>query len=310
MAKALRSSTLDPFFLNLDTLYQRGYMAGETTYEQWSQQVTSTSTSTVHGWLDKFPKLREWLPGPRQIETYVTQSYTLKNKRFELSGAIQVDDLDDDQYGLYAPAAEMAGMQSREWPDDQLTPVLEAGNTATTFDGAAFFSASHPTDTATPGSANQSNLFTSSAFSATTASNNRASMRKFKGRDGKPLGMNMKAVMGPPALESAMLQAANAEFIVATFGINANSGSQTNVLRGSFTPIINAKLTSDTTWYGFDNRWPLKAMIWQLRMAPRFTLRVSPTDENVAKDDQYEWYVKARGVGGYGLWFMAFQATA
>lgn len=309
MAKAVRSSSLDPFFLNLDTLYQRGYMAGETTWEQWAQKVISTSSSTVHGWLDKFPKLQEWL-GAYDINAYVAQSYTLKNKRFVLATGIQIDDVDDDQMGLYGPAAEMMGMQAAEWPDDQMTPVLEAGTSVVTFDNADFFSASHPTDTATPGSASQSNLFSTSAFNATNVSANRAAMRKFKGRDGKPLGMNMKAVMLPPELESAGLQIANGEYIVATFGINAATGSQTNVLRGSFTPIINAKLTSATTWYGFDNRWPLKAMIWQERMAPKFTLAVDPQSENVLKDDQYLMRVKARGAGGYGLWFMAFQATA
>lgn len=308
MAKPLRGSSLDPFFLSLDTLYQSGYMAGDTTYEQWAQTVTSNSKSMVHGWLDKFPKLREWI-GPRDVNNYVAQSYTLTNKKFELTMGVEVDDIDDDQYGLYAPAAEMMGMQAKEWPDDQLTPVLEAGPTSNTFDGVPFFSASHPQDTANLATV-QSNLFTTNAFTAANLATSRSNMRKFKGRDGKPLGMNLKAVMLPPELEQAGLQLANGEFIVATFGANAATGSQTNVLRGSFTPIINPKLTSATTWYGFDNRWPLKAMIWQLRMAPRFTLKVNPNDDNVFKDDQYLMGVKARGVGGYGLWFMACQNTA
>lgn len=309
MAKPLRSSNLDPFFLSLDTLYQSGYMGGETTYEQWAQTVTSVSKQTVHGWLDKFPKLREWI-GPRDVQNYVAQSYTLTNKKFELTVGVEVDDIDDDQYGLYGPAAEMMGMQAKEWPDDQLTPVLEAGPSSNTYDAVPFFSASHPIDTVNSGAGTQSNLFTTTAFSASAVGTTRSNMRKFKGRDGKPLGMNLRAVMLPAELEQAGLQVANSEFIVATFGINAATGSQTNVLRGSFTPIINPKLTSPTTWYGFDNRWPLKSMIWQLRMAPRFTLKVNPNDDNVFTSDQYLMGVKARGVGGYGLWFMAFQATA
>lgn len=309
MAKPLRSSSLNPFFLSLDTLFQAGYMAGETTWEQWAQEVISTSASTVHGWLDRFPKLRQWV-GPRDVNNYVAQSYSLTNQKFELTVGVEIDDIDDDQYGLYAPAAEMMGMQSREWPDDQLTPVVEAGFTATTFDAVAFFSASHPVDTVNSVAGTQSNLFTTAAFNATNLGAARSSMRHFKGRDGKPIGMNLKVAMLPPELEQASLQLANGEFIVATFGVNAASGSQTNVLRGSFTPIINPKLTSPTTWYGMDNRWPLKAFIWQLRMAPRFTLKVRPEDENVFKDDQYLMGVKARGAGGYGLWFMACANTA
>ena len=309
MASPLRSSVLDPFFLSLDTMYQQGYMAGESTYEQWTQTVTSTTSATLHGWTDKFPKLREWL-GPRHVENIITQSYSLKNKKFELTYAVERTDIEDDQYGLYGPAAEMMGIQAREWPDDQMTPVLEAGASTVTFDGANFFSTSHPKDTTGTLTGTQSNLFGSTAFTAPNVSTARANMRKLVGRDGKPLGMQLRAIMVPPALETAALQMANAEFIVTTLGVNAATGSQTNILKGTFTPIVNPSLTSDTTWYGFDNRWPIKGLIWQLRLAPQFDYKVSPTSENVFNDDQYAFGVRARGVGGYGLWFMAFQATA
>jgi phage major head subunit gpT-like protein len=310
MAAPLRSSVLDPFFLNLDTMYQQGYMEGESTYEQWAQTVTSTGKSTVHGWMDKFPKLREWV-GPRVVETIVAQVYSLTNKKFELTVGVSRTDIEDDLLNLYAPTAQMMGMQAKEWPDDQMTPVLEAGPTSLTFDGADFFSQSHPIDTAgETTTSTQSNLYTTNAFGAANLATARANMRNLKGRDNKPLGMNLKAVMVPPALEQAALQLANTEYIVAAFGANAATGSQTNVLKGSFTPIVNAKLTSATTWYGFDNRWPMKALIWQLRIAPDFTLKVSPESENVFNDDQYLMGVRARGVGGYGLWFMACQNTA
>lgn len=310
MPAPIRSSTLDPFFLSLDTLYQQGYMSGESTYQQWAQTVSSNSKATVHGWMDKFPKLREWI-GPRNIETVVTQAYSLENKKFELTVGISRTDVEDDLLNLYGPVAQMMGMQAAEWPDDQMTPVLEAGPSTVTFDGANFFSSSHPIDTAgETTTSTQSNLFTTLPFNATNLGTARANMRSLKGRDNKPLGMNVNAVMVPVALEQAALQTANSEFIVATFGINAATGSQSNVLKGSFTPIVNPKLTSATTWYGFDNRYPMKAFIWQLRVAPEFTLKVSPDSENVFNDDEYRMGVRARGVGGLGLYFMSFQATA
>lgn len=310
MASPLRSSTLDPFFLNLDTMYQQGYMEGETTSQLWAQTVTSSGKSSVHGWMDKFPKLREWV-GPRNVETVVTQAYSLENKKFELTVGVGRTDIEDDLLHLYAPVAQMMGMQAKEWPDDQMTPVLEAASSTVTFDGANFYSASHPIDTAGETTTSvQSNLFTTLAFSAASVATARANMRNLKGRDNKPLGMNLNAVMLPPALEQAGLQLANSEYIVATFGANAATGSQSNVLKGSFTPIINAKLTSATTWYGFDNRWPMKAFIWQLRVAPEFTLRVNPQDPTVFNDDEYLMGVRARGVGGLGLYFMSCKCTA
>lgn len=307
----IRPANLDPFFLNLDTLYQRGYLMGESTYEKWAQTVISTSKKTVHGWLDKLPKLREWI-GPRDVQNLVAQEYDLTNKTFELTFAVSRDNIDDDQYNLYGPAAEMLGIQAKQWPDDQMTPVVEAGASTTTFDGANFFSASHPIDTANPVSL-QSNLFTTGSGDARplTAANLayvRAKMRQFKGRDGKPFGINPNLVMVPPALEQTALQIANAEFIVAAFGANAATGSQTNVLKGTFDVVVNPKLTSDTAWYAMDARWPIKAFIWQQRMAPEFAYFVKPTDISVFDTDSYKFGVRARGVGGYGLWFMAAQA--
>lgn len=305
----VKAAALDPFFLNLDTLYQQGYSAGLSTYQEWTQTVNSTGKTTVHGWLDKLPKLREWV-GAREVENLVAQTYSLTNKKFELTFGVNRTDIEDDVLNLYGPSAQMMGMQAAEWPDDQMTPVLEAGSSSVTFDGANFFSTTHPIDTSGQISGTQSNLLTTTPFSAANVGVMRAKLRALKGRDGKPLGMNLTHVMVPPALEQAALQTANSEFIVATFGVNAATGSQTNVLKGSFQVIVNAKLTSDTTWYGFDNRWPIRALIWQLRKAPEFTYLVSPSDVGVFNDDKYYYGVRARGIGGYGLWFMAMQATA
>lgn len=305
----IRSSTLDPFFLNLDTLYQQGYLSAEVTYPQWTQTVMSTGASTLHGWIDRLPAMREWL-GPRQVENLIAQNYSLTNKKYELTMSVQRTDIEDDLMNLYGPSAQMMGLEAAIWPDVQMTTALEAGPTSLTFDGTYFFSATHPKDTTNSGAGTQSNLFTSLPLTAANLATARANMRKFVGRDLKPLGMNLTHVMVPPALEQTALQIANSEFIVASFGANAATGSQTNVLKGTFEVIVNAKLTSDTTWYGFDNRWPIKSMIWQLRKAPEFSYLVSPTDMNVFNDDAYLYGIRARGIGGYGLWFMAFQATA
>lgn len=304
----IRPSTLDPFFLGLDTMFQQGYTGTETNYQKWSQTVISTSKTTVHGWIDKLPKLREWV-GARHVENIVAQAYSLDNKKFELTYAVDRTDIDDANFNLYGPATQMMGMQAAQWPDDQMVTLLEAAGSATTFDATTFFSASHPKDTAGVLSGTQANLLTSTAFTAPNVAAARAAMRNFVGRDGKPMGMNLTTVMVPPALEQAALQLANTEFIAASLGVNS-AAAQTNVLKGSFNVIVEPKLTSATTWYGFDTRWPIKPFIWQLREAPEFTYLVNPTDPGVFADDKYHYGVRARGAAGLGLWFMAVKCTA
>lgn len=305
----IRPSALDPFFLGLDTYFQQGYQSYMNTYEKWTQTVTSSSRSTLHGWMDKFPKLREWL-GPRQVENIIAHSYELVNKKFELTFGVNRTDIEDDQYGLYGPSAQMLGMQAAQWPDDQMTPVLEGAGSETTFDGAAFYSSTHPIDPANAAAGTQSNVMTSSPLSPENIAAMDAQFMGLKGRDGKSFGMQLTDVMVPPALKHKALQIANAEYIVNADGINAAAGGASNVLKGTFNVIVNPKLTSSTTWYGFDNRWPMKAFIWQLRKAPEFTYIVDPTNPTVFSNDQYEYGVRARGVGGLGLWFMSIKATA
>lgn len=305
----IRPSQLDPFFLNLDTLYQRGYMNAETTYDKYCQTIMSGSDTMLHGWMDRVPQVREWV-GPRIEQNLVAQDYMLKNKRYELTLVVQRTDIEDDRFGLYAPQAEMLGMQAKQWPDTQMTTVLEAGASTLTFDGAFFFSASHPIDTTNSAAGTQSNLYTSTALTAANVAVVDAGMMNIKGRDGLPIGARLDTIMVPPALKHKALQIANAEFIVAADGINAATGGSTNVLKGAFNVIVNPKLTSDTTWYAFCNAFPIKGLIWQLRLAPEFTYLVNPTDPGVFSNDQYTMGCRMRGVGGYGLYFFAAQCTA
>lgn len=310
----VRPSLTDPFFLSLDTIYQRGYTRATTTYEQFTQTIPSRTKKQIQAWLDRLPKMRVW-DGPRHVQNLIVQAQEIENKPFELTEAIDRYDLDDDQYGLYSPMIEMMGMQARTWPDDEMALVVEAGTSVVTFDDADFFSASHPVDTANAASGVQSNLFTTAGgdprpFTVANVSYVRSKMRRFKGRDLKPLGVKMTTVMVPPALEDQALQMANSEFIVTSFGVNAATGSQSNILKGSFNVIVNDKLTSDTDWYGLDLSWPIKPFVWYLRKAPEFAYRTSPTDPSVFDDNRFLVGIDARGVGGYGLWFMAAKGGA
>jgi phage major head subunit gpT-like protein len=310
----IKSTAVDPFFLALDTLFQRGYMNAETTYQMWAQTVPSSTKKQLHAWLDRLPKLREWI-GPRVVNNIVVQNYELENKPYEDTVAINRYDVDDDEHGLYAPTIELMGTEAAKWPDHVMTDTLVDGVNQVTFDDTEFFSDSHPVDTANPGAYPlQSNLFTTATGdpmplgggnAAASIAKMRARMRTFKGRDGLPIGANLTHVVVPAAKEQEARQVANTEFLVQNLGGNLATGSQTNVLKGTFDVIVNPLLTDDDDWFGFDLRWPIKPLIWQLRKSPELVTRVAPTDPSVFDDNNYKYGVDARGVGGYGLWFFA-----
>lgn len=310
MATLTPTGLQDLVFNALDLRYRAGYEQVKSFMEPVAMQVPSSSDTNVYGWMDKVPILREWL-GSRVVDDMVANEYRLQNKLFEKTLGIKRTVLQDQQAQLYGPWAEELGQQARRWPDYELTTALENGTSAalaTTFDGVAYFSASHPIDPKGQVAGTQSNNFTGggTVLSATSYSTALAAGRNFKGRDNKPLGtfMNTQAnyLIVPPALEKTAREILNGEFISVTGG-----STQTNVWMNSAQLIVNPLLTSATAWYLVDASRAVKPLLWQLRDAPEFVQKTAPDDDHVFKNDEYLMGVRARGAAGYGLWFLAIR---
>jgi phage major head subunit gpT-like protein len=301
----LYPARLEALFLTFDKRFQGGYDTAESFVDKIATVVPSSSKEVRYAWMDKLPQLREWL-GERQIQNAIAQEYTIVNKKYEMTVGLEVDKLDDDQIEVFTGVPEEMGAQAKVWPDRTMVSVVEAGEATLTFDGQNFFDTDHPRDTADSLSPVQSNLFTATPLSAANYQVVRSSMKKFKGRDGSPLGVgNGKMVlMVPPALEATGRQILNADFIATALGTNA-AQSQTNVLKGSADLIVNPWLTSDDAWYLLDTGRSIKPFVWQLRLAPQFTWKNRPEDDNVFLRDELLYGVKARGNAGFGLWFLA-----
>jgi phage major head subunit gpT-like protein len=111
----------------------------------------------------------------------------------------------------------------------------------------------------------------------------------------------------PPQLEYEARLLLNADLIANAAGTAAES----NVLRGSATPLVVPELANEpTTWYLMDASKPIKPLVWQQRKAPEFTMKTTPDDDSVFFDGTFLLGVEARGVAGYGPWFLAARAIA
>lgn len=119
--------------------------------------VPSTTGSEEYGWLGALPNVREWL-GDRVVHGIQTHGYTIKNKPFELTVAVPKPAIEDDQYGIYTPLMAEMGRAMGAHPDQLVFGLLSTGNTALCYDGAPFFSATHPVINAAGKTVNQSNV--------------------------------------------------------------------------------------------------------------------------------------------------------
>jgi phage major head subunit gpT-like protein len=313
-------STLNAFFQNLRRDYQSGYSDAPTFYQQVSTTIPSSSESNIYGWMDLLPQLREWI-GERYVRNVIGRSMTATNKLYEGTVEVPRAKLEDDQYALYSPTAQMLGRAAKIWPDKQIADAIANGGSATyngnatSYDGVAFFSASHPVDPSGElSSAVQSNT-NALALSAANFATVLAAAKSLLGRDGAPLGVfssGRPILMVGPTLEKTALDLVAANFLspAVAWGAAAASAPSSNTFQGAATVLVNPYITSATAWYLIDASMPIKPFIWQLRQAPQFTQRTSDTDENVFSRDMYQWGVRARGVATYGLWFLCVRGNS
>lgn len=117
----------------------------ESTYGRIAMTVNSTTRTNVYPKLSEIPSMREWL-GDRVINRFSIDGFEIVNRKFENTIAVPVDDIADDQVGMYSMLAGQFGQAAAELPDDLVWAQLEAGFDTTHYDGQNFFDTDHPVE--------------------------------------------------------------------------------------------------------------------------------------------------------------------
>jgi phage major head subunit gpT-like protein len=294
--------------VGFSNIFQRAW---QTTSVFWPRMATMTQSSTasnVYGAMARLPAMREWL-GPRLFANIEGHAYTLNNRTFELSVAVGRDEIEDDQLGWTSAYISEFGRQAAKWPDQLAVEALQNGTVITgpggaSFDGLSFFNAAH---TLNPAGVQSNNL----AATPLTAANYgvaRETMMAYRGEDGQPMGVMPDLLIVPPQLETEARTILNADFIADPGGVAAGV---TNIFKGSADLLVVPELANQaTTWYLADSSRPMLPLIWQVRRPVQFTNKTNLTDDNVFRQNRFEWGIDGRGAVGYGPWFLMLRATA
>jgi len=128
--------------ISFNAAYQQAILQAKPLSDRVATQVNSTTKTEEYGWIGKVPNVRQWL-GDRMVQNLATSSYTIKNLPWELTIAVDRDDIEDDNLGIYSPLFSEMGLSTVAHKDQLVYGALNAGFTGLAFDGLPYFSPNH-----------------------------------------------------------------------------------------------------------------------------------------------------------------------
>jgi len=139
----INQDTLTGIYANFKTIFNQALEDTKTYYEKVATTVPSTTRTNNYGWLGAFPGLREWI-GERHVKNLAASGYSITNKSFEATVALNRDDIEDDNLGVYKPVIQELGRSAKAHPDELVFGNLFLkGTTLKCYDGKAFFATDH-----------------------------------------------------------------------------------------------------------------------------------------------------------------------
>jgi phage major head subunit gpT-like protein len=125
------------------TIFQAGIGQASSDYLRISTEVTTSQKEQKYGWLGKMPNVREWI-GPRAVHNLSQHDYAIKEKPWELTVAVDRDDIETDNLGMYAPMFNEMGMSTGSKKDMLAFGLLKDGFASECYDGQYYFDTDHP----------------------------------------------------------------------------------------------------------------------------------------------------------------------
>lgn len=144
----INSGSLAALFTGFKANFQSGFAGAKPAWNKVSTLVPSGNAAEDYAWLGSFPQLREWI-GDRVVKNLQTSSYSIRNKKFESTVAVQRPDIERDNIGLYAALMEQMGYAAAVHPDKLVFALLAAGFATNCYDGQYFFDSDHPVGSGT-----------------------------------------------------------------------------------------------------------------------------------------------------------------
>jgi phage major head subunit gpT-like protein len=284
-------------FVSIKTIFNNAFAAATGNWQKVAMLVPSNTSEQDYAWLANFPKMRKWI-GDKVVKSLEAFKYSIKNDDFEATIEVDRNHIEDDQLGIYAPQAQMAGESAKQLPDEIVFDLVNGAFAAKCFDGQYFIDTDHPVAGASVGNKGTKKL-SCATLAAAKASYGaaRTAMRKFKDEEGRPLNITPNVLLVPPALED------EARLLMT---VDKLEDGKPNPYKGTAEVVVEARLTSDTAWFLLDTTKAVKPFIYQERKKPVFVSQTDMSADDVFSRKKFKFGAEARAAGGYGFWQLAY----
>ena len=281
----------------LRAVFFDAYEAAPVSWEQIATVVPSEQDTEKYAWLGAVPKMREF-KDERLPAGLLEHDYSIKNKTWEASIAVERAALEDDLYGQIKLRVQSLADEARRHQDELVFGLMKDGFASLCYDGQYFFD----TDHSEGDSGTQSNKGTS-ALSAAALQAAFTAMMKFKDDKGKPMGIIPDTLVVPADLKWTAMEML--ESVYAPDTAANKTDMRRNVLSGALSLVVSPYLTDTNDWFLLCTKRIVKPVIFQSRTPIEFSA-LEGNSENGFMRDQYVYGVRARYNVGYGLWQMAY----
>lgn len=296
----VNKSTISAVFLSLKTTFMNAFDGAPSQWELTAMLVPSGSGQNDYTWLSNFPKMRKWI-GDKVIKALEAFKYTVVNDDWEATVEVDRNDIEDDNLGIYAPQAQMAGYSARQLPDEIVSDLKNNAFANTCYDGQYFYDTDHSVAGASV--SNKGTAALSAATAAAAAASYgaaRTAIMSVKDDEGRPLGLVPDVLEVPPALEITGKRLVEMDRL---------TDDSPNPYKGTARLVVNPRLTSTTAWFLHCTSMPVKPFVYQERKAPNFVEQTDAQNDNVFMRKKFRFGAEARAAGGYAFWQMSYGST-
>ena len=144
----INESTLGAIHVDFDMRFNEGRQLAAPMWQEVATEVPSSTKTNTYNWLGAFPGIREWI-GDRHVNKLKAHTYSLTNRKYEGTVEVEVDDIEDDQIGIYAPLFTAYGQAVEVYPDSLIAALVAAAISTVCYDSQFYLDTDHPVGSST-----------------------------------------------------------------------------------------------------------------------------------------------------------------